>query len=144
AGLGFTEDAVRLLAAAERARADTGVVRIIPEPAHWAALDARLRDELGPAYETAAAQGAALTIEDALAWARRARGPRKRPAAGWDSLTPTEAKVAELVAEGLTNHEIGERMFISRDTVKTHLAHAFAKLGVHSRAELAALHARHV
>ena len=85
------------------------------------------------------AEGAALTIDDALEWARRARGPRTRPAAGWASLTPTEVRVVELVAQGLTNPQIAERMFISRETVKTHLVHAFAKLGVRNRTELAAL-----
>ena len=42
------------------------------------------------------------------------------------------------VREGLTNPEIGERLFMARSTVKTHLSHVFAKLGVTSRAELAA------
>lgn len=46
--------------------------------------------------------------------------------------------MVELVAEGLTNPEIGERMFITRTTVNTHLAHIFPKLDVHSRAELSA------
>ena len=47
-------------------------------------------------------------------------------------------RVAELVAEGLTNPQIAERMFISKATVKTHLAHVFRKLDVHSRVELSA------
>ena len=115
AGLGADEDAVRLFAAAERARAEIGVVRVPPEEEHWGAIDARLREALGDeAYEAARAQGAELSIEDALEWARRARGPRWRPPGGWDSLTPTEARVVELVAEGLTNPQIGERMFISQ------------------------------
>jgi predicted ATPase/DNA-binding CsgD family transcriptional regulator len=133
------EDAVRLFAAAERARAEVGVIRIPPEEPHWAAIDSELRQALGDdAYDSARAEGAALSIEDALGWARRARGPRRRPPGGWDSLTPTELKVAALAAEGLTNPQIGERMFISKATVKTHLAHIFRKLDVHSRAELTA------
>jgi len=88
------------------------------------------------------AEGAELTVDDALEWARRARGPRRRPAGGWGSLTPTEARVAELVAQGLTNPQIGERMFISKTTVKTHLGHIFKKLDVHNRAELSAHAAR--
>jgi DNA-binding NarL/FixJ family response regulator len=48
----------------------------------------------------------------------------------------------ELVAEGLTNPQIGERLYVSRRTVKTHLAHVFAKLGVSSRTQLAAQAAR--
>ena len=144
AGLGADEDAVRLFAAAERARAEIGVVRVPPEAEHWAAIDEKLREGLGDdVYAAARAQGAELSTDDALEWARRARGPRRRPAGGWDSLTPTEARVAELVAEGLTNPQIGERMFISRATVKTHLAHIFRKLDLHSRAELIAQAVEH-
>ena len=139
AGLGSDRDAVRLFAAAERARAEIGAVRFPPEQEHWAAIEGRLREALGPeAYEAARAQGADLSVEDALEWARRARGPRRRPSTGWASLTPTEARVAELAAQGLTNPQIAERMFVSRATVKTHLAHIFAKLDVHNRAELTA------
>jgi DNA-binding CsgD family transcriptional regulator len=143
AGLGADQDAVRLLAAAERARTEIGAVRVPAEAEHWATIDRQLRDTLGDdAYKTARAEGAELSIDDALEWARRARGPRRRPQSGWASLTPTEAKVAELVTEGLTNPQIGERMFISKATVKTHLAHIFRKLDVHSRAELIANAAR--
>jgi predicted ATPase/DNA-binding CsgD family transcriptional regulator len=139
AGLHAHEDAVRLFAAAERARAEIGVARIPAEVEHWASIEVWLRDALGAdAFEAARAQGAVLSIDDALEWARRARGPRGRPATGWGSLTPTEAKVAKLVSEGLTNPQIAEQMFVSKATVKTHLAHIFKKLDVHSRAELTA------
>jgi predicted ATPase/DNA-binding CsgD family transcriptional regulator len=139
AGLHKHEDAVRLFAAAERARAELGAVRVPGEGRHWAAIDNQLREALGAgAYQAARAQGTELTIEDALEWARRTRGPRGRPAGGWGSLTPTEVKVVELVCEGLTNPQISERMFISPGTVKTHLTHIFKKLEVHSRAELTA------
>ena len=80
-----------------------------------------------------------MSIEDALEWARRGYGPRRRPPSGWPSLTPTEAKVAELVAQGLTNPQIAQRMFVSPGTVKTHVSHIFGKLDVHGRAELIAL-----
>ncbi len=49
-----------------------------------------------------------------------------------------EAKVASAVAEGLTNSEVGVRLFISKHTVDSHLRHIYAKLGVSNRAELAA------
>jgi DNA-binding CsgD family transcriptional regulator len=68
----------------------------------------------------------------------RARGERKRPSAGWESLTPTERRVVVHAAAGLTNPQIAERMFIARGTVKVHLSHAFTKLGVTTRTELAA------
>ena len=69
---------------------------------------------------------------------RGRRGVRQRPKLGWDSLTPTERTVVELVAEGLSNPQIGERLYVSRRTVQTHLAHVFAKLQVSSRTQLAA------
>ena len=69
---------------------------------------------------------------------RGRRGPRSRPQTGWRSLTPTERTVADLVAEGLSNPQIGERLYISRRTVQTHLAHVFTKLDLTTRAQLAA------
>ena len=67
-------------------------------------------------------------------------GPQlPRPALGWSSLTAAEIPVVRLAAEGLTNAEIAARLYLSRYTVETHLKHVFAKLGVESRAELAAL-----
>jgi len=69
---------------------------------------------------------------------RGRRGRRERGPKGWDSLTPTEQRVAALVAEGLSNPGIGERLFVSRRTVQTHVSHIFAKLGLSSRTELAA------
>lgn len=69
---------------------------------------------------------------------RGRRGARRRPASGWDALTPSEASVARLVAEGLSNAEIAERLFISPRTARTHVSHALLKLGFRSRSELAA------
>jgi DNA-binding CsgD family transcriptional regulator len=66
------------------------------------------------------------------------RGPRHRPAGGWDSLTKTERAVSLLVAEGLTNGAVARRLYISPHTVNTHLRHVFAKLGVPNRVALAA------
>ena len=133
------EEAARILGVAQRTRADRGLVRWPPDGPRLAELERTLRSALGDqAFEDARDEGASLTLEDAVAWIRRARGERKRPARGWESLTPTELKVIGLVAEGLTNPQIGARMFISRGTVKVHLSHIFAKLGVSTRAELAA------
>jgi predicted ATPase/DNA-binding CsgD family transcriptional regulator len=85
------------------------------------------------------AGSARMTLDEAVAYVRRGRGPRGRPRTGWASLTPTELDVVRLVAEGLSNPGIGNRLFISRGTVKTHLSHVYAKLGVANRTELAAL-----
>ena len=69
---------------------------------------------------------------------RGRRGSRKRPALGWQSLTPTEQSIVDLVAEGLSNPQIGDRLYVSRRTVQTHLSHVFAKLAISSRTQLAA------
>ena len=61
---------------------------------------------------------------------------------GWENLTKAEAKVAELVAEGLSNPDIARRLFISRRTVQSHVSHALEKLGLSSRVELAVKRAR--
>jgi DNA-binding CsgD family transcriptional regulator/tetratricopeptide (TPR) repeat protein len=69
---------------------------------------------------------------------RGRRGSRERPLTGWDSLTKSEQAVAELVAEGLTNREVAQRLYISPHTVNTHLRHIFGKLEITTRAALAA------
>jgi DNA-binding CsgD family transcriptional regulator len=65
-----------------------------------------------------------------------------RAQSGWQSLTPSEQAVVGLVAEGLSNPQIGQRLYVSRRTVQTHLTHVFAKLHITSRAQLAAEAAR--
>ena len=69
---------------------------------------------------------------------RGTRGPRSRPAYGWESLTATERAVSQLVAEGLTNRNVARCLHISPHTVNTHLRHVFEKLSVSNRAALAA------
>ncbi|MFC0529577.1 ATP-binding protein [Phytohabitans kaempferiae] len=68
------------------------------------------------------------------------RGPHarhRRADSGWGSLTPTEMKVAGLVAEGMSNPQIAAHLFLSRRTVQTHVSHILAKLQLHSRTEIA-------
>jgi DNA-binding CsgD family transcriptional regulator len=60
-----------------------------------------------------------------------------RPAFGWDSLTDSERRVADLVAQGLSNREVAGQVFLSSHTVAFHLRHVFCKLGVSSRVQLA-------
>jgi predicted ATPase/DNA-binding CsgD family transcriptional regulator len=111
---------------------------------------ARAREELGlppaagPAGDPEYAAGAQLTLAEAVAYARRSRGPRDRPPGGLAGLTPTELSVVRLVVQGHSNPEIGARLFMSRSTVKTHLSHVYAKLGVANRTELAALAGEHL
>jgi DNA-binding NarL/FixJ family response regulator len=61
-------------------------------------------------------------------------GPRHRAGAGWAALSRTERTVAALVAEGLSNTEIAERLVVSRRTVESHVAHILLKLDLRSRA----------
>jgi len=62
-----------------------------------------------------------------------------RPTFGWDSLSESERRVADLVARGHSNKEIGERLYMSHRTVGSHLYRIFPKLGLRSRVELARL-----
>jgi predicted ATPase/class 3 adenylate cyclase/DNA-binding CsgD family transcriptional regulator len=140
AALESFEEAARIFGAAERARNHLGRVRWAREQATLDALQEGLRAELGEeTLAEAIAQGAAMSTDEAIGWLRRARGSRKRPAGGWESLTPTELQVVDLASQGLTNPEIGEKMFIARGTVKVHLSHIYAKLDVRNRSELASL-----
>jgi predicted ATPase/DNA-binding CsgD family transcriptional regulator len=136
----FTE-AVRLLGASDRARTEM----FYPRTTELAADVNVLREALGPeAYDAAWHQGRALSLDDAVNGARRARGTRGRPSSGWASLTPTEHSVVRLVVDGSSNPEIGTRLFMSRSTVKTHLSHVYAKLGVANRTELATFAGPHL
>ena len=93
-------------------------------------------------FDATWAKGATMSLEQAQAYATRGRGVRRRPTSGWASLTPTELEVVGLVVEGLRNPEIAARLFVSPETVKTHVSNILAKLGVANRTELAALASR--
>jgi DNA-binding CsgD family transcriptional regulator len=67
----------------------------------------------------------------------RRRRTRPRPRTGWAALTVTERKVARFVAEGRSNPDIAEQMYLSRRTVQSHVSSILAKLGLASRVELA-------
>jgi predicted ATPase/DNA-binding CsgD family transcriptional regulator len=138
------EEAVRCFSAADALRSEIGLATRPVDDAPLARLTARARQQLGDAaFEQHWAEAASLSLSEIIEYVSRARGERKRPASGWASLTPTEERVVSLVAEGLTNPQIAERMFIARGTVKVHLSHVFAKLGVSTRSELAAQATKH-
>jgi predicted ATPase/class 3 adenylate cyclase/DNA-binding CsgD family transcriptional regulator len=129
--------AARLLGAADAMRRRMGHARFPMYEADYEAVVTKARDALGhKSFDAAWTEGAALSTEEAIAYARRGRGERKRPASGWGSLTPMEQDVVRLVREGLGNKDIGTRLFISPRTVQTHLTHVYAKLGITSRVQL--------
>jgi DNA-binding CsgD family transcriptional regulator len=99
---------------------------------------AEARDTLEQAHAMYAEIGARRDVARCRAKLDRLDRQRaQRPAVyGWRALTGTERRVAEVVAEGLTNPEAGARLFLSRHTVDFHLRQIFRKLDIHSRVEL--------
>ena len=134
-------DAARLLAAADAARRSLQYLTpgFTTDRSAAARATSQARHALGQDQFTQAwEQGQELTLDDAVAYAARRGGGRKRPATGWPSLTPAELEVIRLVGEGLRNDAIAQRLFIAPGTVKVHLSHIFTKLGITTRTELAA------
>ncbi|GAA3733141.1 BTAD domain-containing putative transcriptional regulator [Plantactinospora mayteni] len=105
---------------------------------------AEARTLLGEAVDRYDALGAVWDIRRAerrlrrLGVRRGVRGPRPaRAQVGWEALTPTEARVTALVAEGRSTPDIARELYLSRRTVQTHISHILGKLGVRSRVEIA-------
>ena len=141
--LGEPERSLRLLAASQRFHEATGIARFPLQADRFERARDTAQAELDSADATACWDaGSQLSLADAIAYARRGRGERQRPQIGWASLTPVERDVVRLVAEGRTNAAIGQRLFISVNTVKKHLSHVYAKVDVDGRAALAAEVAR--
>ncbi|MEX2459282.1 MAG: helix-turn-helix transcriptional regulator, partial [Actinomycetota bacterium] len=140
---GEPERALRLLAASQRFHTDTGIARFPVQADRFERACNTAQGELDSADATECWNaGSQLALAEAIAYARRGRGERHRPQIGWASLTPVERDVVRLVAEGHTNAAIGQRLFISVNTVKKHLSHVYAKVDVGGRADLAAQVAR--
>jgi predicted ATPase/class 3 adenylate cyclase/DNA-binding CsgD family transcriptional regulator len=141
---GSHREAARLFGAAHAIRERMGAVRFKVWDAGYEASVAVLRDAMAAKeFESAWAEGALLSTEEAIAYAQRGRGQRKRPTSGWASLTPTERDVVRLVSEGIGNKDIATRLFVSPRTVQTHLTHVYTKLGLSSRVQLVQEAARH-
>jgi DNA-binding CsgD family transcriptional regulator len=141
---GSHREAARFFGAAEAMRQRTGEVRFpFFEAEHSADVDELRGAMRNDQFDEAWAEGAALSVSEAIAYAKRGRGERKRPGTGWASLTPTELDVVRLLTEGLPNKDIATRLFISPRTVETHLTHVYAKLGMSSRVQLAQEATRH-
>lgn len=130
--------AARLFGAADAIRQASGERRFPHYDAAYREALTAARTTLDPKeFDSLWAEGAALSVEEAISYAQRGRGERKRPSYGWESLTPTEHEVVMLVSEGLPNKEIATRLFVSPKTVATHLTHIYSKLGLRSRVQLA-------
>ncbi|GBG40404.1 LuxR C-terminal-related transcriptional regulator [Mycobacterium montefiorense] len=137
--------AARLLGAANAIRERSSEERFTIYQAEYDAALAVTRSALGDADLAAAlAEGDVLGVQEAIAYAQRGRGQKKRAASGWASLTPTEFEVAEHVAEGLSTKEIAALMFVSIRTIHSHLTHIYTKLGINSRVQLANLANHHI
>lgn len=139
---GRSAAAARLFAVAQALADKLGasIFRLPGEHAHREAQLATLRLRLGDdGFRQAWEQGASMTLDEATSYAQRGWGPRERLTSGWGSLTRAEQEVAAFASKGLTNREIGVRLFISPRTVQRHLSAVFAKLDVSSRRELLGL-----
>jgi len=118
----------------EHAHAQADLGALLLESGHRMAA----RDPLKAALDGAHACGATALADQALATLTAAGARPRRPAlSGRDALTPRELRLADMAANGLTNREIAEALFITTKTVETHLRHAYEKLGISSRRELA-------
>jgi DNA-binding CsgD family transcriptional regulator len=101
----------------------------------------RMAKEAFAAYDTLGADGLHARLRADLrdgGLAMRPRRARARATHGWASLTASEHTIVSLVGEGLTNTEIGQRLYISRRTVESHLGRVYTKLGLTTRGQLVA------
>jgi DNA-binding CsgD family transcriptional regulator len=138
-GLALLEEAVQALAGSpaklehSKARMELGAAL------RRANRRADAREHLRQAVELATICGAASLAEGAerelLATGAR---PRRIALSGVESLTPSERRVAEMAAEGPTNREIAQALFVTQRTVEVHLTSIYRKLGISSRSQLAA------
>jgi len=136
--------AARLAGAAQAERARLGCVALRSTlDGLQAARAASVQRDGAAVWDVAWKEGEQISLAEAIAYARRRRGRRDRPSAGWGSLTPAELDVATLATGGLSNPQIAARLFVSRATVKMHLSNVYLKLRVANRTELAAVMATH-
>jgi DNA-binding CsgD family transcriptional regulator len=101
-------------------------------------------DQLNAAFDTylhheALADARRVGRELRLLGVQRRVVSQPRAKTGWDSLTDSELKVVNLIAQGVTNRDVATQLYLSPHTVRAHLRNAFAKLGVSSRVELSQL-----
>jgi ATP/maltotriose-dependent transcriptional regulator MalT len=135
-------DSVRRLEASPRALIRASALEDAAAAERRAGEESEAVSLLQRAHEHYAACGARRDAERVerrlrrLGVRRKTRRPRNRAKTGLASLTESELRVVDLVAEGLTNRAIAKRLYLSPHTVDAHLRHSFSKLGVSSRVEL--------
>jgi DNA-binding CsgD family transcriptional regulator/tetratricopeptide (TPR) repeat protein len=139
AAVGQPENAVRLAAASAGMRTTLGIV---PWPREQRRIQVWLpgaRHRLGEReYEAAWSSGETLSVDEAVALARVGLDrPSATPGPNGSRFTPREADVAALLARGFSTTEIAVELVISAATVRVHLDHIMAKLGLHSRTQVA-------
>ncbi|MGD9527951.1 ATP-binding protein [Pseudonocardia sp.] len=137
AGLELLRESVTVAAASDSALEHARATAAFGGALRRAGRRGDARAALQPALDAAVGCGAT-----ALACATRdelvgcGARPRRLPTTGAASLTPTERRVAETVAGGLTNRAAAQALFVSERTIEAHLRHAYAKLGISSRSQL--------
>jgi predicted ATPase/DNA-binding CsgD family transcriptional regulator len=132
---GRFRDAGMLCGAAQELRDRLGLAASPADRASVRDLTPAGAEEEAAAFERGVAAAAGRSADDILAALVYQPGERGT-VSGWAALTRAESEVARLAAEGLTNREIADRLFVSPRTVQTHLSHVFSKLEVASRREL--------
>jgi predicted ATPase/DNA-binding CsgD family transcriptional regulator len=151
AATGSSATSARLLGAAASLREAIGHAFVLPELASFERTEREIRSRLGPdGFDAAWSAGATADLEHALAAASQflstltgpEHGTAGKPADPYH-LTPRERDVLHLLAEGRSDREIADALFISVRTAQTHVGNLLAKLAVSNRAEAAALAVRH-
>jgi DNA-binding CsgD family transcriptional regulator len=136
-GIELLAEAVEVLerspAALEQARALTALGAALRRSGQRSNAREPLRRALELAHRCGATALAERAHAELLATGAR---PRRAALSGLDALTASERRVAEMAAEGLTNREIAQALFVTEKTVEWHLGQAYRKLEIHSRSEL--------
>ncbi|HEX8103351.1 MAG TPA: AAA family ATPase [Solirubrobacteraceae bacterium] len=138
AAIAILEEAVNTLAASPLRLDHAWALHDLGAAQRRAGQRRESRDTLRAALDAAARLGAAR-LADSAREELTASGARLRTEAldGVAALTPSERRVAELAARGLSNREIAENLWVTRKTVEVHLGRSYGKLGIRSRAQLA-------
>ena len=146
---GQPERALRLAGAADAVRLLTGLVLTKGEIERHGRLLEPARRSLGEAAAaTSWEAGRAMSVDEAIAYAlatmpTQVEPTARRPAQQGSGLTPREREVAALVAEGLTNQQIADRLVIAKRTAANHVEHILARIGFHSRVQIASWVSEH-